>query len=219
MNRKVLYIAGVVMAVGMLMCLNLGVNKVDSSNSESHIVTSRLSYSDAMGQGKIVYGKASYDYDTDNLSAQVGVVDNVFVGRVISDEGNFNASDIAKSPFTKFKVKVLKNIKGELSTAKPIIVYKDGGMLETGEFYLTEGDVFPEKGNYYVFSASVVDSGDVLPIGALRSGLPGSTVLLDKEEAKAMKSEKIREFEHAIDTEIPYQRKRVEISESEVYTD
>lgn len=106
---------------------------------------------------------ASFVYDTESKEESVGMVDHVFLGKVVSNDGT---SDREDSPYTNYTVQVLENIKGSLTTDTPIQIAKHGGVYKDGSsVYLFENDVLPEVDQTYVFLAYAQKDGSLTVSG------------------------------------------------------
>jgi hypothetical protein len=82
----------------------------------------------------------------------VGLVDNVFVGRVIAQKDTFVRD--GNMPWTPFEVEVLHNIKGSL--AGTVIVTQQGGFSRAvEELILVENDSLLSQGQTYLFATKV----------------------------------------------------------------
>ncbi|MGB8452487.1 MAG: hypothetical protein WCD89_09150 [Anaerocolumna sp.] len=56
-------------------------------------------------------------------------------------------------PETRYNVKVINNIKGELPLDTTVQVDKEGGISEDSSCYILYGnDFLPEEGEYYIFN-------------------------------------------------------------------
>ncbi|MGM9886632.1 MAG: hypothetical protein ACI31W_05250, partial [Lactococcus sp.] len=102
-------------------------------------------------------------------------------------------------------------------------LYKNGGQLSNGNTFISEGDILPEVGSYYIFTAGVEGGAPqgvtpAVPDGSLFSDGENSTVLLDKEETKALKSTKINDFQSAFaNQQESNNQKRYSFKDSAVY--
>lgn len=176
----------------------------------------------------VAVSESSQAYDLSSLAARVGFSDNVFVAKVQKIEAiymqkNTDGTSDGKSPATIYRLNILENIKGNLSTSKPVLLYKDGGVLPDGTTVIQENDLLPDVGSYYIFTASIEGGAPAgittaVPEGTLNSSGENSTVLLDKDEVKALKSSKIKDFENAFKNQRQFNTSRFPIKGSEVYT-
>jgi hypothetical protein len=70
-------------------------------------------------------------------------------------------------PYTKIRLKVVKNVKGKLKEGKYIEVLKAGGKEKKGSKYIVyDNDVVCKKGGTYLFSTYVQKDGSLLATGA-----------------------------------------------------
>lgn len=164
--------------------------------------------------------KGSFVYDTDNVREAIGIVDYVFVGNVLSNDGTHYEDIVTMedkngkpkevgTPYTDFTIQVLKNIKGELQTDNPIKLIKHGGVAQNQKsVFVFENDCMPEKGQTYIFLAYAQPDGSLLVSG------PNSNILINSfaKTLDAKNVEKTSEFEiykSAYESEIiPVERQR-----------
>ncbi len=105
---------------------------------------------DSTDEKETKYLSPSYVIDMNNPEEVVGLSSNVFVGYVEKMKDTYYISDI---PYTRYDVKVINNIKGELVLDKTIQVNKEGGISKDSSCYiLMEDDVLPVENEYYVFN-------------------------------------------------------------------
>jgi hypothetical protein len=98
----------------------------------------------------IQYISSSYIVDMNNPEEVVGLSSNVFVGYVEEMAETYYISNI---PYTRYNVKVVNNIKGELPVDTTVQVNKEGGISENTSCYiLLENDFLPDEGEYYIFN-------------------------------------------------------------------
>ena len=108
-----------------------------------------------------------------DLKGTFGYADYVAVVKIQSEDTtnykNVTQTETVKFgiPYTKYKVKVCENLRGELPKDKEITVSKAGGLSIDGKcYYVDEGDVLPEEGRYYIMSFCVQQDGSLLASGA-----------------------------------------------------
>ncbi|GAB2027539.1 hypothetical protein [Lactovum odontotermitis] len=170
--------------------------------------------------GKTIYVSASYAIDPTNLSELAGIADNVFVGEVINDMETVYSGK-SRLPLTVYKVRVVENIKGKFAVDKPLRLYKDGGYTENGDLNIYSDDEMPQSGNYYVFSTYTQNPDRDLPSGSIVASGMNSNIRLDKNEVNGentgRSSGKILEFQNAVENQVPFDRERGEIVDSETY--
>lgn len=96
------------------------------------------------------YVSASYVVNMDEPEEVVGLCNNVFVGYI--EEMIDTYYDLAL-PLTRYNVRVIKDIKGDLPTDTTVQVNKEGGISEDGSYYiLFEDDFLPDEGGCYIFN-------------------------------------------------------------------
>ncbi len=96
------------------------------------------------------YVSAMYVVDMKNPEAVVGISSNVFIGYVEEMTGT---DYISNFPYTRYNVKVIDNIKGELQVDATIQLNKEGGISEDRSCYLLyENDFLPDEEKYYIFN-------------------------------------------------------------------
>jgi hypothetical protein len=169
-----------------------------------------------------VYMEGSFSINMDDPRATVGDADYVFLARVdkkgktvyknkVQIETENGTKEIA-TPYTNYKVTVLKNIKGSLQTDQSIPVQKAGGIDKKGESIVTfEDDALPEVGKTYVFLAYVQDDGSLLISGPHSNTLVANidrTVTSQTVDAYAKQSDVVSYYEKAYDHQIITDRKR-----------
>ncbi|MDR1736119.1 MAG: hypothetical protein LBR85_04515 [Oscillospiraceae bacterium] len=122
------------------------------------------------------YLSGSFAFDVNDINLLAADVDYVFVGQVVSDDGTDyrrNASidtdgdfSAGSMPYSKYTVRIMENMKGELIQEKDIPISKYGGLLEDkSAFYAFEGDVFPAVDGMYIFYAYGQEDGSLLLSG------------------------------------------------------
>lgn len=125
------------------------------------------------------YLRGTFSIDYSNLNAVVGDADYVFLGNVVSEDDTVY-KDVAtienedgttrevSSPYTNYTIKVMENIKGNLTTDLAIPVQKSGGLSEDGtQYFLYEGDELPIVGENYIFFAYAQPDGSLLISGPI----------------------------------------------------
>lgn len=115
----------------------------------------------------------TYKYDVNNLGKLIGDADYVFVAKVDKKVETVYKYPVKKedswisSPYTKYRLEVKKNIKGQLRINKKIIVSKSGGEDKYNNVkYIYDKDILPKKGEYFVFMAYAQKDGSMLVTGA-----------------------------------------------------
>jgi hypothetical protein len=96
------------------------------------------------------YVSVCYVVDMNVPEQVVGLSSNVFIGYV---KEMTDTCYISNFPYTRYDVKVIDNIKGELPLDTTVCVNKEGGISEDSSCYLLfENDFLPDEGNYYIFN-------------------------------------------------------------------
>ena len=109
-------------------------------------------------------------YDVNDKRKVAGASDYVFVAEVKKVEGTgytnvkyydgFNYDD---NPFTRYEIRVLENIKGELITDKDIPLTKHDGVHFFGKrVSALEGDMLPDEGECYIFLCNADEDGELV---------------------------------------------------------
>lgn len=153
--------------------------------------------------------QASFVYNPHNLYESVGVVDYVFAGKVVSNDGTEYQDVVPRedkegniieigSPYTHYTVQIIENIKGTLQTEKAICLVKDGGVAQNRKsVYLHEEDMLPETGKTYIFRAYTQEDGSLLVSGP-NSNIPISA----KNSSGIVKSQEYQTYEEAVKHQI-----------------
>ncbi|BBN98746.1 hypothetical protein [Sporolactobacillus terrae] len=172
---------------------------------------------------KKVYVEGSFSINVDSPRATVGDADYVFVGRVIQKDktsykdtvtvetANGGAKEVS-TPYSNYKVSVLKNIKGNLKVDSSIPIQKFGGVnKDHTEIVLYEDDQLPEENKTYVFLAYAQDDGSLLISGPNSNKIIGDNS--NEATAKnislyAKKSDVISDYQNAYEHQIETKRDR-----------
>lgn len=116
---------------------------------------------------------ATYAIDTSRMSDVVADADYCFVGNVERIIGTVYKhsrkinGEVVSLPYTKYRVKVIKNIKGQLIEGKTIEVMKAGGREQNSSKYtIYEQDNLPNVKGNYIFSTYVQKNGSLLASGS-----------------------------------------------------
>ncbi len=206
--------------ISLLFIFSLSMIVSACSNSEKNVSSDK-------GDLKVIQMDGSFAIDVNDPKETVGDADYVFLGRVVQDVNTvyknpvtIETSDGAKevsTPYTNYKVTVLKNIKGDLITDTSMPIQKAGGINKDGSsVVLYEDDDLPEVGKSYVFLAYAQDDGSLLVSG------PNSSIYVEgvnqdvtsKKIAKNTASlnegslDLISEYENAYENEIATDRDR-----------
>jgi hypothetical protein len=137
---------------------------------------------------------ASYAYDVYDLRAVVGYHSNVFVGEVVEEIETFYVGD-SNTPYTKYKVLPLLNIKGEVT--EPVYIIKECGLTKDRTLinYLS-GDTIPETEKIYVFAANLLVDGTYGASGANTTTEIGTT-----DNSNLVSDEIVKQFYKAFNEE------------------
>lgn len=166
--------------------------------------------------------EGSFAINVDNPKETVGDADYVFLARVdqlVDTEYRYpvtietaNGTKEVTSPYTNYKVTVLKNIKGNLQTNTSMPITKSGGVDEdNASVILYEDDNLPVVKKIYVFLAYTQEDGTLLISGPNSNILVGNS---DKTETisnlpSALKTSKIVSlYEDSTIKQIVKERKR-----------
>ena len=158
---------------------------------------------------------ALYTYDINDERQAVGIVNYVFVGKVLSfDDTEYRRVTETKLPdgtvsrfgvpYSHFTVVVTQNIKGDLITEEPIEVIKHGGITIDGEklFVFSDGDAMPEVGETYVFRATAQEDGSLLVAG------PKSNVRVENGDPNGIVDKYVDAYNNEIVNELVAEMKR-----------
>ncbi|MDD2518273.1 MAG: hypothetical protein PHI05_01620 [Bacilli bacterium] len=145
--------------------------------------------------------------DSNDLQKFSGLVDYIFVGKVENVIGTFFNESLPEIPYTRYGIRVLKNLKGNL--IEKTIVSKNGG-YENNKLILFDDNGFPQKNEIYVFFAFAQEDGEILlatidgniklDINDFNFSIDGTSNL--KEE------EKLYKYTNAIKNRKEYDRER-----------
>ena len=147
---------------------------------------------------KTSYRLPSYMIEISDLRQRVATVSYVFVGYVEATYDMNTTRLYRKFPkstreehitaATEIKVKILKNIKGNMPTKEPISIYNDLGVSSDLSSVWTSDNIMPEKGKYYIFSAVATEDGELWVCEAYTT-MPLEDGIADKnlEESKIYK--------------------------------
>lgn len=148
----------------------------------------------AAQQPGVIHAEISFVTDLHDARRLVGLVDNVFVGRVVAQAGTHKPD--GRLPETLFTVEVVRAIKGSL--AGSVTVNQQGGFSEEDNaVILMENDQLLEPGTTYLFATRASEGGQwhtlVPGFGDLRIG--------SEQEQAAL----VQKFEKALREQIAYQ--------------
>ena len=143
-------------------------------------------------------------YNPNDLKQVTGFADYVFVAEVTEVVGTgysgvemYNAFRFESYPFTRYKLRVLENLKGQLRTDEDITLTKHDGVNFFGKSVsFLEGDRLPDVGECYLFIC-MADSDGELIIGQFSGG--HSDIYLCKAGKYTGQSELVDMYRDAIE--------------------
>ncbi|MDY0323566.1 MAG: cell surface protein [Candidatus Carbobacillus sp.] len=135
--------------------------------------------------------RGSFVYDVNNINEAVGIVDYVFVGKVVRNDGTIykgiitmeseNGPKEVGTPYTKYAIQVIDNIKGALIDT--IEVLKHGGVSQDNKgnkgVFIFEDDLLPEVDKFYIFLGYAQKDGSIIISG------PNSNVPLNVSDKQS----------------------------------
>ena len=109
-------------------------------------------------------------YDVNDKNKVAGAADYVFVAEVkkvvgtgYSDVNFYDGFKYDDNPFTRYEIRVLENIKGELITYKDIPLTKHDGVHFLGKrVSALKGDSLPDEGECYIFLCNADEDGELV---------------------------------------------------------
>lgn len=109
-------------------------------------------------------------YDVNDKNKIAGASDYIFVAEVkkvvgtgYTDVKYYGGFDFDDNPFTRYEIRVLENIKGELITYKDIPLTKHDGVHYFGKkVSALEGDRLPDEGECYIFLCRADEDGELV---------------------------------------------------------
>lgn len=176
MTTKRIFYAALLCACAFFCMLIGGIKLIQGGNDTALVDEENL---------PIQHIRGSFVYDTNDLRQTVGMVDYVFIGTVISNDGTHYENVVIMedengdphevgTPYTDYTVQVLENIKGNLQIDSPIEIVKHGGVNQSRTaVYVFENDTLPYVGETYIFLAYAQPDGSLLISG------PASTVYMN----------------------------------------
>lgn len=140
-----------------------------SSKNEEYVVASE----GEIDEKDISRVHATYRFDVKKVENVVSDADYTFVAKVDKVLGTVYKFPVCledktvSMPYTKIRLKVVKNVKGKLKEGRYIEVLKAGGKEKKGSKYIVyDNDVVCTKGGTYLFSTYVQKDGSLLATGA-----------------------------------------------------
>ncbi|MFD1738957.1 hypothetical protein ACFSCX_20810 [Bacillus salitolerans] len=172
----------------------------------------------------ITHLSGSYSIDVDDLSQIVGDADYVFVAKVNSFIETIykdtviieteNGTKEVSSPYSKYNIEIIDNIKGNLKKNTEIEILKNGGLSQDEEsIVLSENDSLFEVGNYHIMAAYAQPDGSLLVSG------PNSSLVLSAESKSEIVSlEEYKNYKKAFEKGFVSDRERFKSSyEDSIY--
>ena len=109
-------------------------------------------------------------YDINDKNKVAGASDYVFVAEVkkvvgtgYTDVKYYDGYDFDADPFTRYEIRVLENLKGQLTTKKDIPLTKHDGVHFFGKSVSAlEGDNLPDEGECYIFLCNADEDGELV---------------------------------------------------------
>lgn len=109
-------------------------------------------------------------YDVNDKNKVAGASDYIFVAEVkkvvgtgYTDVKYYGSFDFDDNPFTRYEIRVLENLKGQLTTKKDIPLTKHDGVHFFGKSVSAlEGDNLPDEGECYIFLCNADEDGELV---------------------------------------------------------
>lgn len=109
-------------------------------------------------------------FDVNDKNKVAGFADYVFVAEVkrvvgtgYDDVKFYDGFDFDDNPFTLYEIRVLENLKGQLTTKKDIPLTKHDGVHFFGKSVSAlEGDNLPDEGECYIFLCNADEDGELV---------------------------------------------------------
>ena len=109
-------------------------------------------------------------YDVNDKRKVAGASDYVFVAEIkkvvgtgYTDVKFYDGFNYDDNPFTRYEIRVLQNLKGELITDKDIPLTKHDGVHFFGKrVSALEGDMLPDEGECYIFLCNADEDGELV---------------------------------------------------------
>ena len=115
-------------------------------------------------------------YNPNDKKQLAGAADYVFTAQVTEVVGTgysgvemYDGFRFDSNPYTKYRIRVLENIKGKLKTDEDILLTKHDGVYFFGKkVSMLESDMLPDEGECYVFLCRCDEDGELI-IGQFES--------------------------------------------------
>ena len=194
-----------------------------------------LSIKNQKNSPQIISPQYNHVINIENQAELSGFVDYIFVGEIEENLGTISKSELKfetvtgyetiKIPETKYSVRVLENIKGELRTDSEIEILKNGGLTEDEKYlFLEDGDFILKTGDICIFFATVKEDGTLYIQGKefnlklnevisnqtyTKNNIPKAEEILKKIKESSIYQKALKSFEN----EITFERERFNILE------
>lgn len=189
MNKKIYLSIFLIGLVTFLISLNFIENKLKTN--QTNLVS-------------INYINADNVLDDSSMEEIVGFADYVFIAQVDEIIGNFYDETVDMMPYTKYKLSITKNYKGNLQSS--IIIAKNGGYDSNGVLnLLKDGETVEELlevGKKYLLFACAQSDGSILILSF------GGTYLLSENNKNIKISNQEINIQNIVDNQKEYKRKR-----------
>lgn len=154
-----------VLLAGMKISMNLFEKKLES---EIFPLKDPVSVINSEYQRPVVC--VDWVYNVNDKNKVAGAADYVFVAEVkkvvgtgYTDVKFYDGLKFNDNPFTRYEIRVLENLKGELITDKDIPLTKHDGVHYFGKSVSAlEGDNLPDEGECYIFLCHTDEDGELV---------------------------------------------------------
>ena len=170
-RKKIVLITVAVVAVVLILFgagkLSAGIFK-DKLESEIFPLKEPISVINSEYQRPVVC--VDWVYDVNDKRKVAGASDYVFVAEIkkvvgtgYTDVKFYDGFNYDDNPFTRYEIRVLQNLKGELITDKDIPLTKHDGVHFFGKrMSAIEGDMLPDEGECYIFLCNADEDGELV---------------------------------------------------------
>jgi hypothetical protein len=169
-SKKIVVVTVSIVTVLLVLLAGVRVSmKLFADKLESEIFPLKDSISVINSEYKRPVVCVDWAFDVNDKNKVVGFHDYVFVGEVkkivgtgYSDVRFYDGFDFDESPFTRYEIRVIENIKGELVTDRDIPLTKHDGVHFFGKSVsMLDGDNLPDEGEFYIFICSADEDGEL----------------------------------------------------------
>lgn len=169
-NKKLFIITGSIIAVllvifaGVKLSMKLFADKLES---EIFPLKDPINVINSEYERSVVC--VDWIFDVNDKRKVVGASDYVFVAEVkkvvgtgYTDVKYYGGLKFDDNPFTRYEVRVIENIKGQLITDRDILLTKYDGVHFFGKRVSAfEGDNLPDEGECYIFICNADENGEI----------------------------------------------------------